>query len=281
MSRTTIITVTFNSAHSVGGLLASLPSDGQIIFVDNASSDTTVDILKRRGHNPLVNRTNEGFGRACNRGAACASTEFLFFVNPDAVLHSGCVAALETAADTHAELVAANPRLLDPDGSVQFKGSSLLLPAADETHAPPNTTAPVPILTGAALFCRRTAFESVGGFDPAIFLYHEDHDLALRLKAAPDSLWWVQKAVATHAAGSGSPRNPAIARLKGYHMARSRCYVLKKHRRGSPFADVILRAFGGLMLPHNLLSARRRAKYLGQISGALSARADGGGYVTP
>ncbi len=61
-------------------------------------------------------------------------------------------------------------------------------------------------------------------------------------------------------------------------MARSRVYALAKHGRPLPWLRTFAAAFGGLVAPHNLLSARRRAKYLGQVAGAWSALTDGGAF---
>jgi N-acetylglucosaminyl-diphospho-decaprenol L-rhamnosyltransferase len=277
MSRTTIVTVAYNSAAALPGLLASLPDDTRMIVVDNASTDGSADLVRAAGHEVVALSRNAGFGRACNAGAARADSPFLFFVNPDIVLDSGCVDALEAAADRIPALLAANPRLQNRAGQVDFKTSSVLLPKTSAMSSPPDRSMPVPVLSGAALFCRREAFEAADGFDPAIFLYHEDHDLAVRIGAAsPGSLWWIHEAIAMHDAGTGSPRIPAVGWLKGYHMARSRHYALRKHGRPESFAGRLAGYALALGMPHNLFSARRRAKHLGQIAGLWSTRADGG-----
>jgi N-acetylglucosaminyl-diphospho-decaprenol L-rhamnosyltransferase len=94
-------------------------------------------------------------------------------------------------------------------------------------------------------------------------------------------LWRVHEAVTRHDGGASTPPGPAVSRFKGFHMARSRYYVLRKYGKSWPYANVLLGALGGLILPHNLFSARRRAKYLGQVSGAFSVSADGGMFGSP
>lgn len=276
-SDTTVITVSYNSGAVLRGLLKSLGGDARCVIVDNGGHEELQPLADDFGARLLRLETNQGFGRGCNAGAALATTEFLFFVNPDVALENGCIAALEAAARQVPQLAAANPRVLDGRGRVAFKTTSILLEGGGRRMAAPDGPCEVPVLTGCALFVRRSLFEAVGGFDPAIFLYHEDHDLAVRL-ARHGSLWCIPQAVVRHVAGTGAPRTAQVARFKGYHMARSRHYVLHKHRRAMAFLRTLAPALGGILLPHNLLSPRRRARCAGQIAGALSSFGDFGEY---
>jgi N-acetylglucosaminyl-diphospho-decaprenol L-rhamnosyltransferase len=259
--------------------LGSLPPSVSVIVVDNASTDETAAAAKECGAELVTLSSNQGFGRACNAGAVRAKTPFLFFVNPDARLEAGCIEALLDAADRWPKASAFNPRIENPSGRIEFKWRSVLLPRGAWTERrEPDTETEMPALVGGALFCRRDAFERVTGFDPAIFLYHEDDDLSIRLRKGCGPLIFVPSARVRHAAGHSSGRSPAIARFKGFHMARSRVYALAKHGRPVPWLKTFAAALGGLIAPHNLLSARRRAKYLGQVSGAWSALKDGGAF---
>ena len=278
-SRTTVITVTYNSAQVIAGMLESVPPDTQVIVVDNASTDDTARLVDGRPNVSLVRSAqNIGFGRACNLGAARAESEFLLFLNPDARLETGALKALEREADMRPALGAANPLISDAKGRARLKMSSVL-PIPDLQRPAPDRAGRMPVLSGAALFMPRAVFEEVGGFDPAIFLYHEDHEICCRIREAGHELWHLPSARVTHAQGTGSPRVAATAHWKGYQMARSRYYVIEKHSPGQGFRRTFWPALIGLILPMNLLSARRRAKYRGQVSGALSARKDGGKFA--
>lgn len=278
--RTTVISVAYNSAAVLPAMLETARGAAAIVVVDNGSEDNSAELATAHGAAVLRFDRNEGFGRRCNVGARAASTEFLFFINPDVRLSSGCIAALEAAADEMKDMVAANPLVLRANGRPDFKTRSILVPGSRSRRRDvPRTRFPMQVLTGCALFCRRDAFEAVGGFDPAMFLYHEDHDLALRLSRAGGTLWHVPDAVVQHEAGTGSARTDVVARLKGYHMARSRYYTMKKHGLALPFLRTWLPAVFGLVQPHNIFSRRRRSKYLGQVRGASSVLIDGGRYV--
>lgn len=278
--RVTVVTVSYNSAAVLGEMLASLPSGAARIVVDNGGSDDTAAVVAAHGARLVRLDRNQGFGRGCNAGAAVADREFLFFVNPDAVLDDGCIECLVAAADTRPDASAFNPRIVNPSGRVEFKRRSILLPRAEWLpQGVPNAVTEMPTLAGGALFVRRAAFDAVGGFDPAIFLYHEDEDLSIRLRRSCGPLCFVPAAGVRHRAGHSSGRSAAVARFKGFHMARSRAYVFEKYDKRLPWARTLGRALFELILPHNLLSPRRRAKHLGQVAGALSAWSDGGRFA--
>jgi len=275
----TVVTVSYNSGAVLPALLGSLPAGVSVVAVDNASADNTRTVAREAGAALVTMPSNQGFGRACNAGARLAKTPFLFFVNPDARLEPGCVEAMLEAAERWPKAVAFNPRIENPSGRVEFKWRSVLLPRnAWSERGAPEVETEMPALVGGAFFCRRDAFERVGGFDPAIFLYHEDDDLSIRLREAHGPLVFVPRARVRHEAGHSSGRSPAVARFKGFHMARSRVYALAKHRRPLPWLRTFAAALGGLIAPHNALSARRRAKYLGQLAGAWSSLKDGGAF---
>jgi GT2 family glycosyltransferase len=271
-SRTTIVTVAYNSAAVLPQMLASVPSGVPVIVVDNASRDTSRDIAAAAGARLVAMADNLGFGAACNAGAAVAAGEFILFLNPDAVLTPGSIAALEDAADRNAAASAFNPSIAGRHGKPWFKHRSVLLPRARWLpRGEPAAECEVPVLGGAALFCRRAAFEAVGGFDEAIFLYHEDDDLALRLAAACGPLMFIPSARVMHLEGTGSPRTAQTAAFKAFHMARSRIHAMRKHGRPLAGARTLAAALLKLASPANLFSRRKRMQAMGFLKGAVSA----------
>lgn len=269
--RVSVITVAHNSLAVLPGMLGSVPRACPVIVVDNASQEAAplADLAKTHGAQLIRNDDNRGFGPACNIGAASARTEFLLFLNPDARLDDGAIEALVAAADAHPGAVAYNPAITDGKGRPYFKRGSVLLPASARLPAGwPAANREVPVLTGAAFFVRRAAFEAVGGFDPAIFLYHEDDDLALRLKTV-GSLMFVHGARVTHDAGNSTVRSPASAAFKAFHMGRSRVYAARKHQLPGAGRKALVSALVQLVSPLTLLSARKRAKQWAFLRGVL------------
>ena len=130
----------------------------------------------------------------------------------------------------------------------------------------------LPVLQGSAIFVRRAAFEAVEGFDPKIFLYHEDDDLSLRLMADCGPLRLVTGAEVVHLFGEATARSPRTAALKAWYMGQSRVYACRKHGMPNAFGNALFEALSKLLSPLTLLSARKRAKHLAFLRGVLAAR---------
>lgn len=265
-------------------MLASLPARVPVVVVDNASDDPApLEALCDRYCAPLIrNSVNLGFGAACNQGAAIATTEFLFFLNPDASLYPDTLSHLVAAARRYPTASAMNPRIAKADGSASFQHRSRLMPRSERMpRGWPAEDREVTVLSGAALFVRRSDFEAVGGFDPKIFLYHEDDDLSRRLLRHRGPIMYIRDAFVRHLGGRSSERSPAIAALKSWHLARSRIYAKRKHGRPMPFVTGLLSAIPALFAPDMLVSPRRRAKNWAFLRGVLSTLRDGGEWRAP
>jgi GT2 family glycosyltransferase len=271
--RVTVITVSFNSAAVLGNMLASLPADQPVVVVDNNSVDDSAAIARQAGAMVRPQPVNRGFGPSCNAGAVDLDTEFLFFLNPDTEVQAGALDAMVACMDQHPEASACNPKIANGNGAPAFKRGSTLLPKSQwAARGWPATTGEVAVLSGAALFVRRAAFEQVGGFDPKIFLYHEDDDLSLRLQQQAGPLLFVADAMIQHLEGRSSARTADTAAWKAYHLARSRIYAMRKHNLPNPFASSLREALLKCISPVSLLSGRKRAQAFGFLRGVLSAR---------
>ncbi len=268
------MTVAYNSLDVLPQMLATIPDGATVVIVVNASGDpdAVANIGGQNGARVICNPQNLGFGVACNIGATQAQTEFLLFLNPDAQLLDGALDALVAAADNFTAASAFNPAITDKRGRSCLKRRSVLLPASDKLPpAIPTCSREVPVLSGAALFVRRAAFEQVGGFDPHLFMYHEDDDLSLRLKAAFGPLYFVRDARVRHHGGLSSPRTPETAAFKAYHMGRSRIYAARKHNIPGAQRNALFSALIQLATPFTLFSARKRAKQAAFLRGIHSA----------
>lgn len=273
-SRVSIVTVTYNSSRVLPDMLASTPTDTPVILVDNASNDRTA--LRELADRPKVTLiecpVNIGFGPACNRGAEGVETEFLLFLNPDTRLAPDALDQLIAAADAHPEAVAFNPRFEDDAGHPAFKRSCHLLPRRRwMPKGTPDRDRTLIVLSGAALMVRRSAFEAIGGFDPAIFLFFEDDDLSLRLSRL-GSLRLVRAALVTHSGGAGSAPDPRIEAFKSWHFGWSRIYASRKHGRTGAYAKTLVRAIPRCLSPLALLSPGARAERWGYLCGVTAAQ---------
>lgn len=266
----TIISVCYRSSDVVGRLISSVPSNVSIILVSNGDGDDYSAFSSRANVSLLQLESNVGFGGGCNAGARAAQTDWLFFVNPDVELKEGTLEELCLAAQRHPNASAFNPRILDIRGKDDFRRRSYLLAKKDYLpKQPPASDREVPVLHGSALFVSAAHFNAVGGFDDSIFLFHEDDDLSLRLKAH-GPLMYVRGACVKHVGGSSSPRTADIARFKAYHLAKSRIYTGRKHGKTSPVLSAVMDFISNYLAPWNLISKRKRAKAAGYLRGIVS-----------
>ncbi|MCB1344016.1 MAG: glycosyltransferase family 2 protein [Rhodobacter sp.] len=272
--RVTVVTVAYNSSGVLGAMLDSLPDGTPCVIVDNASRDRAAlrALADRPGVSLIENPANEGFGPACNRGAAGVTSEFLLFLNPDARLAPDTLDQLIAAADAHPEAVAFNPRFQDDAGQGAFKRSCHLLPRSQwMPKGTPAADCALPVLSGAAYFVRRAAFEAVGGFDPAIFLFFEDDDLSLRLRGL-GTLRLARAALVTHTGGGGSAPDPRIEGFKAWHFGWSRIYASRKHGRTGAYVKTLVRAIPRALSPRTWVSAPARAERWGYLRGITQAQ---------
>jgi hypothetical protein len=225
-----VVIVSYNTADVLAACLDELQTTGgssvaEVIVVDNASSDGTDVMLSTRFPTVRViaNATNVGFGRACNQGVASAASEFVLLLNSDAMLHPGALDALRNALNNGTDVALVGPRLVNANGNSQrsafrFPTPGVLLleqlgwgPLVGWSSArcpgPESADArAVDWLKGAVLLARRQTLLSFGPFDPSFFMYCEEIDLCLRLRAADLQVHYVTTAVATHLGGQSTRR---------------------------------------------------------------------------
>ena len=175
------------------------------------------------------------------------------------------------AANNYPEASAFNPKIIDQSGKQNFKRRSVLLPKSEwMSRKSPSFDRDVSVLSGAAIFIKKENFLKINGFDEKIFLYHEDDDISIRLKKEIGSLMYIQNAVITHAGGSSSSRDKSIAKIKGYHMGRSRVYAQNKHNLKAVTIRNIMLSFIQILSPEMLFSNRKRAKYTSFLRGVFA-----------
>jgi GT2 family glycosyltransferase len=163
----------------------------EIVIVDNASTDGTTDYLRRERAagrlKAVINATNLGFGRACNRAAGLARGDYVLFLNNDTIPLAGWLEPLIATLDDRS-VGAVGSRLFYPNGTLQHAGITLENGIPDHIHrAQPGDFAPAlaqrdyPAVTGACIIFRRDLLEQLEGFDEIYEMYVEDVDLCLRV----------------------------------------------------------------------------------------------------
>jgi N-acetylglucosaminyl-diphospho-decaprenol L-rhamnosyltransferase len=166
-------------------------SFSRLIVVDNASTDGSLELAQRAGVEVIQRVHNDGFGAAANAGIRITTGSVVALLNPDIRFDQEDMPArlAEHFADSRVGIAA--PRLLLPSGLTQDSARviptpfDLLLRRLGKRFMGairPTEVAEVPWVVGACVFLRRSAFDSVGGFDERFMIYFEDVDLCVRLK---------------------------------------------------------------------------------------------------
>ncbi|WP_353182822.1 glycosyltransferase family 2 protein [Bosea sp. (in: a-proteobacteria)] len=268
----TAIVVSYDSAEVLPACLDALAREGvAAIVVDNASADDSRGIAERRGARVLANARNEGYGRANNRGVAAADTPYVLIVNPDLELRPAAAAALLAAAERYPDAGMLAPRIVEPSGRVFLQPRSLLSPPhlnRSGAMVVPEGDACLPFLSGACLLIRRDLFLTLGGFDPAIFLFYEDDDLCRRMRDAGHALVHVDGAEARHGRGKSSAPSPRRRFKARWHLAWSERYVARKYGLPEPAASRMLENLAKAAGYGFLLQRGKMSAHAGSVAGA-------------
>ena len=171
----------------------TLSSFGRVIVVDNASTDDTRTAANEAGLEVVSLPLNRGLGAAVNLGVERTEGDCFALLNPDVRLDEADVVERlqEHLVDPRVGAVA--PALVLPTGELQDSARRVPSPAdlarrriLGRTPDVVRATGPVGVdwAVAACLVVRRSAFESIAGFNERYFLYFEDVDLGVRLRAA-------------------------------------------------------------------------------------------------
>lgn len=252
-----ILIVTFNSEKQIGACLRSVLAQRrsvaqQIIVLDNASTDATVELIRSEfpGVTLLTLGRNLGFAAGVNEAARHASGEFLLLLNPD-------TAICDHAIDVVVEFARANPRYglyggrtLKTDGSLEPSSCwgrptllSMALFACGLTALFPrnrfldpeslgkwqrDTVREVGVITGCFLLVHHAVWEKLGGFDEQYFMYGEDVDLAMRARALGHRPVICPDARVVHEVGQSSAKPIDKMML----LFRGKAHLARVHWRG-------------------------------------------------
>ena len=205
-----IVIVSFNTVREVLACLESIERGAasvphEVILVDNASGDGTVEAVRARfpAVGLVANDANVGFPKANNQALPLVRGAYVLFLNPDSELAPGTLERMLAELERFPERAAVGPRVRKPSEFMSpncarrlptlwtefcdltwlariFPRSRLL---AWKYYAgwDGTTDRDVECLLGAAMLCRTAQVRALGGFDESVPLYLDDMDLCKRL----------------------------------------------------------------------------------------------------
>ena len=286
----------WNTLEDLRACLASLAAlkdeaSFEVIVVDNASSDGSADMVEREFPWVVLYRmtTNLGFTGGQNHALERRSAPHAFLLNSDTVVHPGALRKLLDYHADHPEAGIVGPKLLNPDGTLQYSCRRFPSPWAalfrntflgrlfpnnrftreylmlDESHDEPKT---VDWVSGASMFASKEFMDKAGLLDPEFFMFSEDVDWCWRCWQNGFKVVYLPSSVITHAIGKSTSK-AANAMIIRFHKSMFRFY-LKNTLPLSPWfvrpfkfvaVAVLLWIRAGLFIVKNWFdSLRRRLK---------------------
>ena len=239
MSEVTVIIPNYNGIKYIKDCLDSLlvqTMKADIVVVDNASTDGSLDVVKGYGDVKLIElKDNFGFCRAVNEGIAATNSKYVILLNNDTKAEPDFVEELYKAIDSHDDTFSVASKMLqmnDPDridsaGDLYCALGWAFSLGKDKKSDKYNKESVIFSACGGASIYRKELFEVIGYFDELHFSYLEDVDVGYRARIMGYVNRYTPKAVVYHAgsASTGSRYNPFKVRLA----ARNSWYVIYKN----------------------------------------------------
>lgn len=221
MTDLSIIIVNYNTRKLLDECLESIggkeKDNPEIIVIDNASSDNSVEFIKQKYKSVCLteNKENLGFSKANNQGIKVAKGEYVLLLNSDTITNKKALEGLVEFAKKHPNAGVVGARLLNDDNSIQpsvfhlpsmygaFQEYWLNIRGSFEKYVPKgDEPVEVEAIVGAAFLIPKKMMEQVGLLDERYFMYFEDLDYCRRVKRAGYKIYYLPQLEIIHHHGS-------------------------------------------------------------------------------
>jgi GT2 family glycosyltransferase len=217
----------------------------QVILVDNASTDGTVDAVRSAFPQVevLANAVNVGFPVANNQALDRSRGEFVLFLNPDTEVGARSITTCLRELEQNPDIGLVGCKLVLEDGSVQLECARhpyllrhlltevfylhMLFPRSRlfghhrMSYWDHEGVRDVEAICGAFMMARADAARAVGGLPDEVFMYHEDLAFCLRLRRAGWRIRYRGDVTTLHRwRGSSRQSGDALVLLEGVHKLR-------------------------------------------------------------
>ena len=229
--------------------------DGEIIVIDNNSSDDSCAMMKQRFPNVklISNTENFGFPKGNNIGVTNANGDYICILNPDTVVAEDTFTKVLSFAKEQNDLGIVGCKLIDGTGNflpeskrgiptpwVSFTKIFSLYKAFPKSklfnqyyaqHLSENETGKVEILVGAFMVMKRALYNEIGGFDENCFMYSDDIDLSYRVLQKGKYNYYFHETSIIHYKGESTIKDETY--MKRFQEAMN--FFYKKHFKVSIF----------------------------------------------
>lgn len=231
--------------------------NGEIIVIDNASSDDSCKMMKTKfPHIKLIeNKDNLGFPKGNNIGVAQAKGEYICVLNPDTVVAENTFSKILNTKNWTLNTGIIGCKLIDGAGNFLLESKrGVPTPWVAFTkifglykisnyfgkyyaqHLSENESGKVDILVGAFMVMKRKLYLEIGGFDENCFMYSDDIDLSYLVLKTGKSNYYFHETSVIHYKGESTVRDGTY--MKRFREAMQ--FFYKKHFKKSWVFDVMM-----------------------------------------
>ncbi|MDI6804242.1 MAG: glycosyltransferase family 2 protein [Bacteroidota bacterium] len=260
------IIITYNSADFIGNCLNSIARQqsneitSEVILIDNASKDLTVEIVRKKFPQVILreNRENVGFAVAVNQAFSLSKGEHVLLLNPDTILNDNFINQLFSFVNRTPDASIIGVKIVDENNrhhpstwkKVSFLTllAEMLLPYSTSINLVtenPNTQAQVENVSGACMYIRRDVFEAMNGFDERFFLYYEEIDFCRRANKSGYKVYYNPYIEVVHFAAKSSSNDRESFFFNLYH---NKILFIRKHYSYPFYVVVFILVLIGLLL---------------------------------
>lgn len=201
-------------ARLMPGLSLECDKKAEIIIIDNASKDGTLQYLSNYQCTVIINKANEGFAKAHNKASKIAQGEYLLLLNNDTIVNPGVIEEMVKTFELDpkigivgclimkmdSKLVQHAGVMFTPDYIPYELGSEVpgIMPGIPFNDERVKSVREVPSVTAACMMIKKSIFNELGGFDERYINGWEDNDLVLRAREAGYKVWYTGQASIFH-----------------------------------------------------------------------------------
>jgi hypothetical protein len=216
----------------------------EIVLVDNASNDNSVELFKERySSNPkiqlVINSANLGYAGGNNlaiRKLINGDVNYFFLLNNDTVVKPDFLTPLINAAEANDGIAIVGPKIYKfGSNDTLFCAGTKTIPSFGQPFLRGNgerddgrydKVEEVDYISGTALMIKKDVIERIGLLDERFFAYFEDWDWCIRARKAGYKCVYVPEAIVWH---KGSATIGYKSPPYYYHMTKSRILFARKH----------------------------------------------------